>query len=52
VRLAAGVAIAAIGLVLALTVHPAGPGAIDVNVVGWILVAIGATGVALAFVRR
>jgi hypothetical protein len=51
VRLAAGVAIAAIGLVLALAVHPASPGAIDVNAVGWILVAIGAAGAALALRR-
>jgi hypothetical protein len=33
-------------------VHPASPGAIDINTVGWILFAIGTAGVALDLLRR
>jgi preprotein translocase subunit Sss1 len=36
--------IAAVGLVLALAVHPASEGAIDVNTVGWILFLVGLIG--------
>jgi hypothetical protein len=36
--------IAAVGLVLALAVHPASPGSIDVNTVGWILFLVGLVG--------
>jgi hypothetical protein len=36
--------IAAVGLVLALAVHPASQGAIDVNTVGWILFLVGLIG--------
>ena len=36
--------IAAVGLVLALAVHPASQGSIDVNTVGWILFVIGLIG--------
>jgi hypothetical protein len=44
-RVAVSVIIAAIGLILALAVHPASPGAIDVNTVGWILFVVGVIGV-------
>ena len=47
---AASLLIAAVGLVLALALHLASPGAIDINIVGWILFAIGTVG--LIFVRR
>ncbi|HST15839.1 MAG TPA: hypothetical protein VLJ44_13405 [Gaiellaceae bacterium] len=43
-RVALSLVIAAVGLVLALAVHPASPGAIDINTVGWILFAIGSLG--------
>jgi hypothetical protein len=36
--------IAAVGLVLALAVHPTNPGSIDVNTVGWILFVVGLVG--------
>lgn len=36
--------IAAVGLVLALAVHPASQGSIDVNTVGWILFLVGLIG--------
>jgi preprotein translocase subunit Sss1 len=36
--------IAAVGLVLALAVHPASEGSIDVNTVGWILFLVGLIG--------
>jgi hypothetical protein len=38
----------AVGLVLALAVHPASSGAVDVNTVGWIIFAVGALGLLLA----
>jgi Domain of unknown function (DUF6458) len=34
----------AIGLILALAVHPTNPGSVDVNTVGWILFVIGLVG--------
>jgi Domain of unknown function (DUF6458) len=34
----------AIGLILALAVHPTNPGSVDVNTVGWILFVIGIVG--------
>ena len=34
----------AIGLILALAVHPTNPGSVDVNTVGWILFVIGVVG--------
>ena len=43
-RVAVNLIIAAVGLVLALAVHPASEGAIDINTVGWILFAIGSIG--------
>jgi len=43
-RVALSIVIAAVGLILALAWHPASPGAIDINTVGWILFAIGSIG--------
>jgi hypothetical protein len=43
--------IAAAGLILALAIHPASPGSVDINTVGWILFAVGAIGIVLDFVR-
>ncbi len=43
-RVAVNLIIAAVGLVLALAVHPASEGAIDVNTVGWILFLVGLIG--------
>jgi hypothetical protein len=37
----------AVGLVLALAVHPHNTSSVDVNTVGWILVAVGAVGMLL-----
>jgi hypothetical protein len=37
----------AVGLVLALAVHPHNNSSVDVNTVGWILVAVGAVGMLL-----
>jgi len=42
--------IAAVGLVLALAVHPASSGSIDVNTVGWILFLVGLIGFILDLV--
>jgi hypothetical protein len=42
--LAVSLIIAAVGLILALAVHPANPGSIDVNTVGWILFLVGLVG--------
>ena len=39
--------IAAAGLILALAVHPANPGSVDVNTVGWILFVVGLVGLVL-----
>ena len=36
--------IAAVGLILALAVHPTNPGSVDVNSVGWILFILGLIG--------
>ena len=38
----------AVGLVLALAVHPTNPGSVDVNTVGWIIFAVGAFGALLS----
>lgn len=38
---AVSIIITAVGFVLALAVHPAHPGSVDVNSVGWILVVFG-----------
>jgi hypothetical protein len=42
--LAVSLIITAVGLILALAVHPANPGSVDVNTVGWILFVIGLIG--------
>jgi hypothetical protein len=42
--LAVSLIIAAVGLILALAVHPANPGSVDVNTVGWILFLVGLVG--------
>ena len=42
--------IAAVGLILALAVHPASPGSVDVNTVGWILFVVGLIGLVLDLV--
>lgn len=39
--LAVSLIITAVGLILALAVHPANPGSVDVNTVGWILFVVG-----------
>jgi hypothetical protein len=42
--LAVSLIIAAVGLILALAVHPSNPGSVDVNTVGWILFLLGLVG--------
>ena len=42
--LAVSLIIAAVGLILALAVHPASSGSVDVNTVGWILFLVGLVG--------
>jgi hypothetical protein len=44
VGVAVSLIIAAAGLILALAVHPASQGSVDVNTVGWILVLVGLVG--------
>src|SRR3954454_10902082 len=39
--------IAAVGLILALAVHPTNPGSVDPNTVGWILFVVGLVGLVL-----
>jgi hypothetical protein len=48
--IAVSLIIAAVGLILALAVHPANPGSIDVNTVGWILFLVGLIGMILDLV--
>jgi Domain of unknown function (DUF6458) len=48
--LAVSLIISAVGLVLALAVHPANPGSVDVNTVGWILFLVGLIGFVLDLV--
>jgi hypothetical protein len=50
--LAASLIIAAAGLFLALAVHPASPGSVDVNTVGWILFVVGLVGFIIDVLRR
>jgi hypothetical protein len=45
--IAVSLIITAVGLILALAVHPANPGSIDVNTVGWILFVVGLLGLVL-----
>jgi hypothetical protein len=42
--LAVSLIIAAVGLILALAIHPASQGSVDVNTVGWILFLVGLIG--------
>jgi hypothetical protein len=42
--------VAAVGLVLAVAVHPVNPGSVDVNTVGWILFVVGLVGLVLDLV--
>jgi hypothetical protein len=42
--LAVSLIITAVGLILALAVHPANPGSFDVNTAGWILFIVGLIG--------
>jgi hypothetical protein len=44
VGIAVSLIIAAAGLILALAVHPASQGSVDVNTVGWILFLVGLIG--------
>ena len=39
--------VAAVGLILALAIHPTNPGSVDVNTVGWILFVVGLVGLVL-----
>ena len=39
--------VSAVGLILALAVHPANPGSVDPNTVGWILFVVGLVGLIL-----
>ncbi|HET7129737.1 MAG TPA: DUF6458 family protein [Gaiellaceae bacterium] len=48
--LAVSLLIAAVGLVLALAIHPASQGSVDVNTVGWILFIVGVIGFVLDLV--
>jgi uncharacterized protein DUF6458 len=48
--LAVSLIIAAVGLVLALAIHPASQGSVDVNTVGWILFVVGLVGLVLDLV--
>jgi hypothetical protein len=42
--IAVSLILAAVGLVLAIAVHPTHPGSVDVNTVGWILFIVGLVG--------
>jgi Domain of unknown function (DUF6458) len=48
--LAVSLIVAAVGLILALAVHPTGSHSVDVNTVGWILFLVGLTGFVLDLV--
>jgi hypothetical protein len=45
--IAVSLIISAVGLILALAVHPADPGSVDANTVGWILFVVGLVGLVL-----
>jgi hypothetical protein len=45
--IAVGLILAAIGLILALAIHPSNPGSVNVNTVGWILFIVGVVGIIL-----
>lgn len=42
--IAVSLLVSAVGLILALAVHPEHPGSVDVNTVGWILFVVGLVG--------
>ena len=48
--IAVSLIIAAVGLILALAVHPTNPGSVDPNTVGWILFIVGLVGLILDLV--
>ena len=48
--IAVSLLITAVGLVLALAIHPTNPGSVDVNTVGWILFVVGLVGFVLDLV--
>jgi hypothetical protein len=50
VGIAVSLLITAVGLVLALAIHPTNPGSVDVNTVGWILFSVGVLGLVLDLV--
>ncbi|HEY0415214.1 MAG TPA: DUF6458 family protein [Gaiellaceae bacterium] len=45
--IALSLVVTAVGLILALAIHPASPGSVDVNTVGWILFVVGLIGLVL-----
>ena len=45
--IAVSLLISAVGLILALAVHPTNPGSVDPNTVGWILFVVGLVGLVL-----
>jgi hypothetical protein len=45
--IAVSLIISAVGLILALAVHPSHPGSVDPNTVGWILFVVGVVGLVL-----
>jgi hypothetical protein len=47
VGLVVSLIVAAVGLILALAIHPANPGSVDVNTVGWIVFVVGLVGFVL-----
>jgi Domain of unknown function (DUF6458) len=48
--IAVSLIIAAVGLILAVAVHPTNPGSVDPNTVGWILFIVGLVGLVLDLV--
>ena len=50
-RIVVSALIAAVGLILALAIHPVNPGAVNINTVGWILFVVGVIGMVLDLVR-